>query len=448
MTFRRGPQAAVPLGAPVTRVASAEQAVTRQPNRVRQLVAASVGNAVEWFDWYVYSMLAVYFAGQFFPATSQDSLVPLMSTLAIFAVGFFARPLGGLVIGMLADRFGRRRALSATIVGMGVGSLMIGLAPTYAQIGIAAPAILLVARLIQGASAGGEYAAATAFVVESAPQGRRGLFSSFMYISATSANLAAIGISALLANTLSAEAMTSWGWRVPFLLGSVAAVVGLWVRTHAQETLEQEVIGKPKGSRVRVFDFFREHPKQALQIFGLTAAPALVFYVWTAYLPTYASITVGFNLEKGLATGVLSLAVFLLLQPVFGALSDKIGRKPMLLAFGLFFTVATVPLLTSLQPTFGSLLFVQVTGLVFVAAWSSISSAVAAELFPARLRGSGIGFPYALAVAVFGGTGPYVATYLVDLGHAASFGWYVVAVALVSTVVYAWLPETARRPLR
>lgn len=173
-----------------------------------------------------------------------------------------------------------------------------------------------------------------------------------------------------------------------------------------------------------------------------------MFYVWTAYLPTYASITVDFDVKKGLLTGVLSLMVFLVLQPVFGALSDRIGRKPMLLTFGLFFVVATVPLLTSLRPTVASLLFVQITGLVFIAAWSSISSAVAAELFPARLRSSGIGFPYALAVAVFGGTGPYVATYLVQIGHAASFGWYIVAVALISTVVCARLPETARRPLR
>lgn len=420
-------------------------------SRVRQLAAASVGNAVEWFDWYVYSMLAVYFATQFFPADTEDSLVPLLSTLAIFAVGFFARPLGGLVVGVLADRFGRRRALSATIVGMGIGSLMIGLAPTYAQVGILAPTILLLARLLQGASAGGEYAAGSAFLIESAPDGRRGLFSSFMYISATSANLAAIGISALLANLLSAEDMNTWGWRIPFLVGSVAALVGLWVRKHSHETLasaDEDEPGQSAAPRVRMFDFFRQHPRSALQVFGLTAAPALAFYVWSSYLPTYAAITVGFDLKKGLLSGVLSLTVFLLLQPVFGALSDKIGRKPMLLVFGAFFTVATVPLLGSLQPTFGSLLTIQMTGLVFIALWSSISSAIASELFPARVRGSGIGFPYALAVAVFGGTGPYVATYLVDMGQAAAFPWYVAGVALLSTLVFAFLPETARRPLQ
>lgn len=415
--------------------------------RVKQLAAASVGNAVEWFDWYVYSMLAAYFATQFFPA-GGDSLVPLLSTLAIFAVGFFARPLGGLLIGLAADRYGRRRVLSLTIVGMGVGSLMIGLAPTYAQVGIAAPIILLVARLIQGASAGGEYAAGSAFLIESAPEGKRGLFSSFFYISATAANLLAIGISALLANTLDAQSMATWGWRIPFILGSVAAVVGMWVRKHAEETLPELEKSPTNKVRVGMFDFFREHPRQALQIFGLTAAPALAFYVWTAYLPTYASITVGFDLKRGLLTGVISLAIFLVLQPVFGALSDKIGRKPFLLTFGLFFTVGTVPLLSSLQPSFESLLFVQVIGLVFIACWSSVSSAVASELFPARLRSSGIGFPYAAAVALFGGTGPYVATYLVSAGNAGYFAWYVAAIALISTVVFALMPETAHRALR
>ncbi|WP_245154145.1 MFS transporter [Rhodococcus sp. 1R11] len=429
-------------------LSSTRPVLVKPPNRARQLVAVSVGNAVEWFDWYIYSILAIYFAGQFFPKTSEDSLVPLLSTLAIFAVGFFARPVGGLVIGVLADRFGRRRALSGTIVGMGIGSLMIGAVPTYEQIGIAAPIILLIARIIQGASAGGEYAAGSAFVVESAPPGRRGLFSSVLYISATTANLTAIGLSALLATTLSSEDMTSWGWRIPFIFGSVAAMVGLWVRRHAQETLHEDVIDKPKSARVGMFDFFREHPKAALQIFGLTAAPALVFYVWTAYLPTYASITVGFDVKKGLITGVISLTIFLLALPLFGALSDRVGRKPLLIAFGLFFTIATIPLLSSLQPTMGSLLFVQITGLLFIAAWASISAAIVSELFPSRLRSSGIGFPYALAVAVFGGTGPYLATWLVEIGHAERFGWYIASVAAVSTAVYLFLPETAKAPLK
>ena len=432
--------------------ATAPQAATSTQvprSRVRQLVAVSLGNAVEWFDWYVYSMLAVDFAGQFFPSESGDSLVPLLSTLAIFAVGFLARPLGGLYIGVLADRFGRRRVLSGTVVGMGVGSFLIGIAPTYEQIGIAAPALLLFARLLQGFSAGGEYAAGSAFLIESAPEGRRGLFASFFYVSATSANLLAIGISALLATTLSSQDMTTWGWRVPFLLGSVAAVVGLWVRTHSDETLSEEHLNKATSSdRVRLLDFVRHHPKQTLQVFGLMAAPGLIFYVWTGFLATYANISVGLAVETGLVTGAISLTVFLLLTPLFGLLSDRIGRKPQMIAYCLFFVFATVPLLGSLRATFASLLFVQLTGMVFIAGFMSITSAVFAELFPAKLRGSGIGFPYALSVALFGGTGPYVATALIDRGHPSHFAWYIVGLTVITTLFVLRLPETAHKPLR
>jgi len=414
-------------------------------SRGRQLVSASIGNMVEWFDWYAYSTLAVYLSAQFFPKGDTSSLVPLLSTLAVFAVGFVARPLGGLVIGVLADRVGRRRALGGTILGMGAGSLLIAASPTYAQVGVIAPLLLLVARIVQGVSAGGEYAASSAFLIESAPQRRRGLFSSFFYISATSALLAAIGISALLARTLDTGAMASWGWRIPFLIGAAGSVAGFWIRRHASETLNVKASGT---ERVGAFEVFRTHPKQALQLFWITAAPAVIFYMWTSYLPTYANITVGFDLEDGLVVGTISLTVFLLLQPVFGALSDRVGRKPLMLGFGLFFVVATVPLLRSLQGSAGSLLFVQVTGLVALAGFTSISSAVVCELFPTRLRTSGIGFSYALAVALFGGTGPYLATYLVDVGHPSAFGWYVAALAAISTLFYWRLPETAHRELR
>ncbi|MEV8194965.1 MULTISPECIES: MFS transporter [Rhodococcus] len=421
------------------------QGTTAKKFHLRQLLAALVGHTLEWFDWYVYAMLVVYFSPQFFPET-DNSLVPLLGAMAIFAVGFFARPMGGLVIGMLADKFGRKATLSATIIGMGVGSLMIGVAPTYAQVGILAPAILVLARLLQGASAGGEYAAGSAFLIESAPEGRRGFFSSFFYVGATLANLTAIVVSAILANTLSTENMESWGWRLPFIAGALATVGGYWIRRHAVETLEEAPAGEVRR-KVGMFDFFREHPKQALQIFGLTAAPALVFYIWSSFLPTYANITVGLDVKVGLVTGSISLAVFLVLQPLFGLLSDKIGRKPLLIVFGLFFVFGTVPLLNNLTGSFTSLLIVQLTGLVFIALWSSISSAIASELFPARLRGSGIGFPYALAVALFGGTGPYVATWMVDSGNIGLFGWYVTIVAVVSTLVFVRLPETAHKPL-
>lgn len=424
---------------------------TLNPRKTRkQIIAASVGNAIEWFDWYVYAMLAVYFSSQFFPATEDaHSLVPLLSTLAIFAVGFFVRPFGAWLIGMFADRVGRKAALSGTIIGMGLGSLLVGIAPTYETAGLLAPAMLLLARLIQGVSAGGEFAAVSSFLVESAPEGRRGFFSSFVYISATTANLAAIGSSALLVNLLSKDEMISWGWRIPFLIGSLGALVGYIIRRSTEETLDHDTQVEVRSSsrKQQLFGFLLKHPKESAIVFGISAAPALIFYVWTSYLPTWASITVGFDPKVGLTSGVIALAWFLVLQPLMGILSDKVGRRPLLLTFGAFFTIATVPLLGWIDTSFGRMLTVQLVGVTAIACWSSISAAVSAELFPKHLRATGMGVPYAFAVAIFGGTGPYVGTWLANAGMAGAFGWYIAALAAVGTVVFFIMPETAHKSL-
>lgn len=414
-----------------------------------QLLAASAGNAVEWFDWYVYSILAVYFSKQFFPPSTEGSLVPLLGAMAVFAVGFFARPIGGLVIGSLADRFGRKALLVATVLGMGVGSLMIAVSPTYTQIGVLAPIILVVARLIQGVSAGGEFAAGSAFMVESAPRGRRGLYSSFFYVSSTTANLFAIGLAVLLSTLLPDDSMATWGWRVPFLLGGLGALVALWVRTRAEETFVKADPESGSGAETSpgMFTFFRRYPKSVFLVFGITAGPALVFYIWTGFLPTYANFAVGFNVKDGLLASVISLSWFLVLQPVMGSVSDRVGRKPLAIASTLFFTVATVPLLAALNNSFLSFLVVQIVGLTFVAAWSSIGQAVFCELFPRKVRSAGIGFPYALSVALFGGTAPYIATWFGERGDVASFAWYIAGISLFSTVVVLLLPETAKKDL-
>ncbi|MDV3128368.1 MFS transporter [Mycobacterium sp. 21AC1] len=419
-------------------------------NPVRQLMAAFVGNAVEWFDWYVYALLAVYFANQFFPSNTDNTLVPLLGTFAVFAVGFFARPLGGLAIGVFADRRGRKAALSATVIGMGAGSLAIAVAPTYEQVGALAPAILVGARLVQGISAGGELSASAAFLVESAPSCRRGLFSSFFYISATTANLAAIGISVLLVSTLSEDAMSTWGWRIPFVLGGLLALAGFWIRSRAAETHLAKDAEKSaqRGDKSGRFRFVRTHRRESLMVFGMIAAPALVYYVWTSFLPTYASITVGLDTTKGLLSSVISLVWFMALQPLFGVLSDRIGRKPLALSFSIAFTFGSVPLLGLLSDSFVSLLLVQMVGLTFIACWSSISLAVVTELFPAEVRAAGVGFPYAVGVALFGGTGPYVATWLADYGDPTMFAWYVAAISLLSLAFFVFMPETGRRPLR
>ncbi len=422
-------------------------------SRTRQLAAATVGNIVEWYDWYVYSMLALYFSSQFFPKTS-DPVVPLLSAMAIFAVGFFMRPLGGLLGGMVADRLGRKKALTATVMLMGVGSLMVAVAPTYDQVGVLSPVVLVLARLLQGLSTGGEFAASSTFLVESAPEGRRGFFSSFLYIGATLGNVVAIASVALLVAGLPDDAMHEWGWRVPFAIGTLGAVAGLFIRRFAEETLKVEdtadpafPTGRAKAARPSAFEFMRTHPKECLLVFGINAAPTLFFYVFSSYLPTYAHITVGFDMKNALFVGLISLSYFAVLQPLMGILSDRIGRKPLLLAFGGGFTVLTIPLLNALQNSFLSLLLVQMAALTLLACYTSITSAVMCELFPARIRAAGIGLPYALGVALVGGTGPYVATWLADAKMIDAFGWYLTILAALTTAVFLRLKESYKTGL-
>ncbi|MEW1654793.1 MFS transporter [Streptomyces sp. NPDC093707] len=418
----------------------------RPPSRVRQLAAASIGNAVEWYDWYAYSFLAVYFADQVFPKGAGNSLVPLLSTFAVFAVGFFMRPIGGLLMGAVADRRGRRAALTVTILMMGVGSLLVALTPTYASTGLLAPVVLVIARLVQGVSVGGEFAASSIFLVESAGPGRRGLFSSFMYVSTTLGQLLASGIGALLAAALTEDQMGRWGWRIAFLVGALLSLIGLWIRRGAQETLDLARDGEP-AARPGLFEALRRYPRQSLLICGITAGSTLAYYTWTSYLPTYAQVNAGFDKGDALIVSTLSLAFFALLQPLGGLLSDRVGRKPLLLTFALGFAVTAVPLLHLVTDAFFSLLLVQCAGMVLLTGYTSIAAVVNAELFPARVRAAGIGFPYSLTVALFGGTAPYIGTWFKQAGHADLFPWYVAALCLVSFVVYLVLPETARKPL-
>ncbi|GAA3813544.1 MFS transporter [Sphaerisporangium flaviroseum] len=419
-------------------------------SRVRQLLAANIGNAVEWFDWYTYSFLAVYFSTQVFPKSAGNSLVPLLSSFAVFAVGFFMRPLGGLLVGSFADRYGRKAAMTFTISLMGAGSLLMALTPTYASVGMLAPVILTLARLTQGLSVGGEFAAATTFLVESAPPGRRGLFSSFQYVSTTVGQLLASGLAALLAAGITEAQMSSWGWRVPFAVGALASLVGLWIRRSADETTTlAEDIKKGTAEKPKLFDFLVHHPGKAALIVGITMAGTVAYYTWTTFLPTYAQLTVKFDKAEALQAGTLSLLFFMVLQPLLGMLSDRIGRRPMLIMFGVAFTLLPVPLMGMLTDSFASLLLVQCVGMVFLGCFTSISAAVNSELFPTRVRASGAGFPYSLTVALFGGTAPLVGTALIDAGNAGAFAWYMSVLALGSTLVYVFaLKETKDEPLR
>jgi MFS transporter, MHS family, alpha-ketoglutarate permease len=410
----------------------------------RQLLAASVGNAVEWYDWLAYTFLATFIADEIFPASAENSLVPLLSTFAVFAVGFFMRPIGGLLLGAIADRRGRRAALTATILLMGGSSLLLALTPTYAAAGLLGPVVLVIARLLQGLSVGGEFAAATTFLVESAGPGRRGLFSSFQYVSTTVGQLIASGVTALLVARVDDAAMHQWGWRAAFVLGAVLSLVGFWIRRSSQETRSAEQQAAP---RPRLFEALRTHPKESLLICGITTGATIAYYTWTSYLPTYAQVNVGFDKGDSLLIGTVSLAFFALLQPLGGMLSDRVGRKPLLLTFSVGFAVLCVPLLNSITDSFASLLLVQCAGMVLLTGYTSVAAAVNAEVFPARVRASGIGFPYSATVALFGGTAPYMGTLFKELGRPGAFPWYVAVLCLISALVYLKLPEGAKKPL-
>jgi MHS family alpha-ketoglutarate permease-like MFS transporter len=408
--------------------------------RLRQVAAASVGNAIEWYDWYTYTFLATTFGPLIFP--SHNPITSALSTFAVFAVGFFMRPVGGLLLGSVADRFGRRTALTLTILMMGLGSLLVAVVPTYAAVGVLAPIILVLARLISGLSIGGEFAASTTFLVESAGPRRRGLFASLQYVSTTIGQLVASGLSALLVGVLSEHAMTGWGWRIPFLLGAVLALFGLWLRRGVRETKQVAATDRP-----RFYEAIIRHPKQSLLIVGITIGGTIAYYSWTAYLPTYAQQNVGFDKGESLIVSTIALAFFALIQPLGGMLSDRIGRKPMLLVFSAGFAILTVPLLMLLTNSFGVMLAITLVGMILLTGYTSIAAAINAEVFPARVRASGIGFPYSLAVALFGGTAPYVGTLFKSLGNAGLFPYYIALLCAVSFVVYLFLAETAKKPL-
>ncbi len=409
--------------------------------RFRQIAAATVGNTVEWYDWYAYSFLAPFFAAAIFPKGNE--LTALLDTFAVFAVGFFMRPIGGLLLGSVADRIGRRNTLTLTILMMGGGSLLLGILPGYATIGVLSPILLVLARLVSGLSIGGEFAASTTFLVESAKPNRRGLFSSFQYVSTTIGQLIAAGLGALLSGTLSESAMGDWGWRLPFLLGAGLSLVGFWIRRGAVETHRTD----PAGRRPKLYEALTRFPRQSLLICGITIGGTIAYYSWTVYLPSYAEQSVNFDKSQALVVSTIALAFFALIQPLGGMLSDRIGRKPMLIAFAASFAVLIVPMLHLLSDAFGSLLLIQCVGMVLLTGYTSIAAAVNAEVFPARVRAAGIGFPYSLTVALFGGTAPYIGTLFKSLGHPGLFPWYVAVLCLISLVVYLFLRETARRPL-
>lgn len=418
----------------------------KQPStgRIKSIISGSIGNLVEWFDWYSYAAFSLYFAPIFFP--KGDATAQLLNAAAVFAVGFFMRPLGGWLLGWYADRFGRKDALTVSILMMCFGSLLIALTPGFAQIGILAPAILVFARMLQGLSVGGEYGASATYLSEMAGKKNRGFYSSFQYVTLIMGQLLALAVLILIQNSnLTPAQIANWGWRIPFFIGAGLALVALYLRRQMEESTP-ELLDKRehKNAAKKLWQLLREHPLQSLQVVGLTLGGTIAFYTYTTYMQKFMVNSAGWSKENATTLSAISLFIFMLLQPVFGALSDKIGRKPLLIGFGVLGSIFTYPIMNALSgiSDFGPALALVIAALVIVSGYTSINAVVKAELYPSHVRALGVAFPYAVTVALFGGTAEYVALWLKQAGMEKAFFIYVSAMIGVSLLVYSFTKDT------
>ncbi|MBP5941332.1 MFS transporter [Streptomyces acidiscabies] len=407
----------------------------------KNIVRGSVGNLIEWYDWYAYTAFSVYFAAAFFP--SGDQTAQLLNTAAVFAVGFLMRPIGGWVLGRYADRRGRRSALSLSVTLMAAGSLIVALTPSYDTIGVAAPVLLVTARLLQGISVGGEYSTSATYMSEVATPGKRGYYSSFQYVTLIAGQLTALGLQIILQSVLSDGQMESWGWRIAFVVGAAGAVVVLWLRRgmDESESFEQGQADGDRGSLRMLLSY----PRQCLVVVGLTMGGTLFFYTYTTYLQKFMVNTSGIAKPTAAWINFCALLVFVVLQPVMGRLSDRVGRRPLLIGFGVLGALVVVPSLTLLSHTDNPYyaFVLMVVPLAISSLYTSISAVVKAELFPTAIRALGVGLPYALTVAIFGGTAEYIALWFKDIGHEGWYFYYVTACVLTSLLVYIRMRETS-----
>ncbi|KQY31162.1 MFS transporter [Caulobacter sp. Root487D2Y] len=474
------PQAAAPQAAPMSAW-----------RRARAILGGSAGNLVEWYDWFAYAAFSIYFAKVFFP--KGDQTAQLMQTAAIFAVGFGARPVGAWLMGLYADRKGRKAGLTLAVGLMCVGSLIIALCPGHARIGDAAPVILLLARLLQGLSVGGEYGASATYMSEMAGKKRRGFWSSFQYVTLIMGQLVAALVLVILQNTLSKEDLADWGWRVPFFVGAALAVVVFWIRTGIEESISHQnaaprdpvsrrqvvwvggLLLATVGSMVAGFTeapfaataqygavalliatyvalaapLVSRHPKPALAIIGLTAAGSLAFYAYTTYMLKFLTNTAGFDKATAGAINLATLAGFMLIQPLFGWISDQVGRRTMLVfAFGAGALIAWPVFSLTAKATSPALAFGLIFAALFVqSGYTSISAVVKAELFPTHVRALGVALPYAIGNAAFGGTAEYVALWFKHEGMESGFYLYVSAIMAVGLTVSLLLRDTGKHSL-
>ena len=462
-----------------TAAADADARTMTPWSRIKAILGGSSGNLVEWYDWFAYSAFTLYFAPHFFP--KGDQTAQLLQAAAIFAVGFLARPIGAWAMGFYADRVGRRAALTAAVALMSLGSFAIALIPSYETIGVWAPLALTLARIVQGLSVGGEYGASATYMSEMAGKARRGFWSSFQYVTLIMGQLSATLVLLALQHTLSNVELQEWGWRIPFAIGGVLAIVVFWIRTNLEESTSftkieaadraqldprhmRWVLGllavalaicavlfklyglaamTPSIAILVVWQLsfcaplLKWHPREVLMVAGLTAAGSLSFYAYTTYMPKFLVNTAGFTKDAATAVSAGSLLVYMLFQPVMGHMSDRFGRKTTLtIAFGLG-TLLTYPILTALShstsilPAFG----LAAALCLIHSGYSSVSAVVKSELFPTAVRALGVALPYAIANTIFGGTAEYMALWFKSQKMESGFYIYVSAMMFVALLI-------------
>jgi len=418
--------------------------VQRTPKAV-QVAAAVVGNALEWYDFIVFGFFAVVIAKLFFPASSQYA--SLLLTTATFGVGFFMRPVGGVVLGVYADRKGRKAALLLVVGLMTIAIALIGFAPTYATIGVAAPLIIVIARLLQGFSAGGEFASATSFLIETAPAGRRGFYGSWQMVGQGLAVLIGALLGTFLTRALTPDQLDGWGWRVPFLFGLIIGPLGLYIPRHLEETTAFIQAAQKQHARPALGAAVVAHTKETLVTIGIVIAGTISFYVILLYMPTFARIQLHLRLDQAFFAQAVSLACMIVLIPIFGALSDVVGRKPITIAALLLILVLAYPLFSWLNqsPSLQSLMITQIALCSMVGVFFGPLSTVLAEQFPAHIRSTGLAIGYNLAVMVFGGFAQFFVTWLIQVtGSPVAPAFYVMFGAAAGLLAAFFLKERAR----
>ncbi|WP_370891911.1 MFS transporter [Janibacter sp. GXQ6167] len=410
------------------------------------LAGTGVGNALEWFDWSIYATFAPFFAASFFSAT--DRLSAFLASLVVFAVGFLARPVGGLIFGRLADAIGRKRTLAITVTLIALSSGLIGISPTYERIGVFASVILVVARLGQGLAYGGEQPAAGSYLSEQAPPERRGLWSSMIYGSGTIGAMAGLALGAVLTATLGRAAVEAWAWRIPFLIAALGGFFALYMRTrmHESAAFTAEAKGEAEG-RPGLGRQMWQMRRSALIVCGLSVGLTVVYYYWVVAASGFSISVLQADPTKVLIAGLLANTVFVAVLPLWGALSDRIGRRPVILIGVIVSILLLFPLSRLINGDPVQLGVAMTIANIFIAAPCAIAPAVMAEMFPTHMRTAGVAVPLAVTVALFGGTSLYLQTWLSTRFGPSAFLGYVVVLLLITAATAVAMPETRGRIL-